>query len=154
MREVSGSTWSFQMIIFFMLIFACFLTLVLTYSKAYTIKNRMLSIIEKYEGITSESSEILNSFILKKSYKTTAKCPSDENWYGALNLSGDYERVNENTNYYYCFKEQEANNGKIFYSIKVFYKFNLPVLGQIMTYQIDGDTKTFIGATNRVGGSE
>ena len=53
MKAVSESTWTFQMIIFFMLIFACFLTLVLSYNKAYTIKNRMLSIVEKYEGITS-----------------------------------------------------------------------------------------------------
>ena len=47
MKAVSESTWTFQMIIFFMLIFACFLTLVLSYNKAYTIKNRMLSIVEK-----------------------------------------------------------------------------------------------------------
>ena len=60
MKAVSESTWTFQMIIFFMLIFACFLTLVLSYNKAYIIKNRMLSIVEKYEGITSESLKIIN----------------------------------------------------------------------------------------------
>ena len=38
MKTVSESTWSFQLIIFFILIFACFLTLILSYSKAYTIK--------------------------------------------------------------------------------------------------------------------
>ena len=69
MKAVSESTWTFQMIIFFMLIFACFLTLVLSYNKAYTIKNRMLSIVEKYEGITSESLKIINGYVLEKGYK-------------------------------------------------------------------------------------
>ena len=67
MKTVSESTWSFQLIIFFILIFACFLTLILSYSKAYTIKNRMLTIIEKYEGVTDESAKIINSFAKQKS---------------------------------------------------------------------------------------
>ena len=32
MKAISESTWTFQMIIFFILIFACFLTLVLSYN--------------------------------------------------------------------------------------------------------------------------
>ena len=55
MREVSGSTWVLQIMLIFILIFACFLTLVINYSKAYRVKNEMLSIIEKYEGVTPES---------------------------------------------------------------------------------------------------
>ena len=51
MREVSGSTWVFQLMIIFILIFACFLCLVINYSKAYRVKNEVLSIIEKYEGM-------------------------------------------------------------------------------------------------------
>ena len=51
MREVSGSTWVFQIMILFILIFACFLTLVLNYNKAYRVKNNMVSIIEVHEGI-------------------------------------------------------------------------------------------------------
>ena len=102
MKAVSESTWTFQMIIFFMLIFACFLTLVLSYNKAYTIKNRMLSIVEKYEGITSESLKIINGYVLEKGYSTTGKCESG--WVGALDFNGNVEEAKESNKYYYCFK--------------------------------------------------
>lgn len=153
MKAVSESTWSFQMIIFFMLIFACFLTLILSYNKAYIIKNRALTIIEKYEGVTKESIEIINGFMYEKGYNTTGKCAAG--WYGAINLDGDAEKSDGTKKYYYCFKEynkkNNANNqnnqkGLIYYQIQVFYKFNLPIIGNIAIYKISGETKSFIGA--------
>lgn len=156
MREVTGSTWTFQIIIIFMLIFFFFLTLVLNYSKAYTIKNRTLTVIEKYEGITNESGDIINNFASEHSYTTTGKCPTGEGWFGASDIYNEakYEEVEENKNYYYCFQEEKANNEKgIYYNIIVFYKFNLPFLGTIATYQIKGTTQSFEGNTLRIKGA-
>jgi len=152
MREVTGSTWSFQIIIIFILIFACFLSMVLTYSKAYTIKNRMLTIVEKYEGIDSEAANVINSFASSHGYRSTAKCPIDEDneWYGAINLDGEFEIANDSSRYYYCFRELDAQNGQIYYDIMVFYKFNLPFIGEITTFKISTETKTFIGNENRI----
>ena len=146
MKAVSESTWSFQMIIFFMLIFACFLTLILSYNKAYIIKNRALTIIEKYECVTKESIEIIYGFMKEKGYNTTGKCAAG--WYGAINLDGDAEKSNGSKKYYYCFKELKENNNKglIYYQVQVFYRFNLPVIGNIALYKISGETKSFIGA--------
>lgn len=148
MKAVSESTWTFQMIIFFMLIFACFLTLVLSYNKAYTIKNRMLSIVEKYEGITNESLKIINGYVLEKGYTTTGKCESG--WFGALDLNGNVEEAKESNKYYYCFKENKNNKGLIYYDIQVFYRFNLPVIGNIALYKINGVTKSFVGSNDRI----
>ena len=149
MKEVSSTTWSFQIIIFFILIFACFLTLVLTYSKAYTIKNRMLTMIEKYEGFTPDSIGVINGFVKQYSYRTKSTCR--DSWYGALDLEGNYEEAQGSGRYYYCFRENKAPDGKIYYDLEVFYKFNLPVIGQIATYRITGQTQSFIGANNRIG---
>ncbi len=149
MKEVSSTTWSFQIIIFFILIFACFLTLVLTYSKAYTIKNRMLTMIEKYEGFTPDSIGVINGFVKQYSYATKGTC--NEAWYGAIDLNANYEEAKSNTKYYYCFNENKTSDGKIYYDLVVFYKFNLPVVGQIATYRITGQTQSFIGANNRIG---
>lgn len=147
MKAVSESTWTFQMIIFFILIFACFLTLVLNYNKAYTIKNRMLSIIEKYEGVTSTSADLINDYIYNKGYTNTGKCP--ENWMGAITLDGEYEISKSDSEYYYCFNRNYKNNLQ-YYDIKVFFKFNLPVIGNIANHEIDGTTKTFIGAEDQI----
>lgn len=150
MKEVSGSMWTFQMIIIFIFIFTCFLSLVLSYSKAYTIKNRMLTIIEKYEGLTTESGEIISNFASEHSYKTTGKCPSD--YYGASDIYGDvtFSESEENQKYYFCFQEQTAANDQKYYNVIVFYKFNLPFIGEIATYKIEGETKTFIGNDDSV----
>ncbi len=153
MREVSGTTWSFQMIILFILIFACFLTLVIAYSKAYTIKNEMLTIIEKYEGITEGndgSLVVINNYLKQNSYKTSGVCPTDtENWFGALDLNGGYEKAQDGKGYLYCFQEIKKKKDYA-YNIKVFYRFYLPVLGDIATFTIDGRTNNFRGNENRV----
>lgn len=155
MREVSGTTWSFQMIILFILIFAAFLTLVLNYSKAYSVKNEFLSIVEKYDGVTPESVGILDSYLNANSYRTKGKCPTnDENeiWYGAPLLDGSApEEANSNTSYYYCYNVQNISENQIYYNVIVFYRFNLPVIGEIATYKIKGRTNSIVGANNRIG---
>lgn len=161
MREVTGSTWTFQLIVLFILIFACFLTLVLNYSKAYDVKNNMLTIVEKYEGITTESLEILNNYLSEKSYRTRGNCPIG--WYGAVDLDGTIEEVQDNKNYYFCFTEElayiETEDDKddkvvktdIYYNVRLFYKFNLPVLGELTTFEVNGRTNSFIGSDDRIG---
>ena len=157
MREVSGSTWVFQIMILFILIFACFLTLVLNYSKAYRVKNEMLSIIEKYEGLTSQSSDIINNYLVGQSYTTTGNCPQDDNvkWYGAIDLEGNYEEADGATKYYYCFSQVSQPSDSrdyIYYDIIVFYRFNLPFLGDIATFNVNGRTNSFVGSNNLIGG--
>ncbi len=148
MREVTGSTWTFQIMIIFIFIFSCFLMLSLSYSKVYTIKNRSLTIIEKYEGINTTSADLINSFVLDKGYKTTGAC--ETNWYGAVNLNGAYEKAKGNKSYYYCFREVKSANKKVYYEIKFFFKFNLPFIGDIITYSIKGETNAFRGSEDRI----
>lgn len=161
MREVTGTTWTFQLVVLFILIFACFLTLVLNYSKAYDVKNNMLTIIEKYEGITDDSIEILNNYLNERSYRTRGTCPIG--WYGALDLEGTIEEVQSKSNYFYCFTEERAyieNEDEsddrvvktdIYYKVRLFYKFNLPVLGELTTFEVNGRTNSFIGSDDRIG---
>ncbi len=148
MKEAIGSTWTIQLMIIFILIFTCFLTLVMSYSRAYSIKNEALSITEKYEGISSESGEILNNFLKENAYKTVGKCPTG--WWGASDLDGEFALARDNQEYYYCFQETSSPKGTITYELRFFYKFNLPVLGDITTFKVDGTTKAFIGSENRM----
>ena len=64
MRESIGSTWILQLIIVFILLFVSFLTLSLSYSKSYKVKNETLSVIEKYEGLTQDSVSIINNYLI------------------------------------------------------------------------------------------
>lgn len=153
MKAVNESTWTMQIMIFFILIFATFLILVLSYNKAYQIKNRMLSIIEKYEGVTLKSAEYINDYAYNKSYTNTGKCPVG--WIGVTNISedlasSDFELADGKKKYYYCFQESMDVNGMIYYDVMVFFRFNLPVIGSIANYKIEGTTKSFVGSNDRI----
>ena len=71
-------------------------------------------------------------------------------WFGALDLNGNVEEAKESNKYYYCFKENKNNKGLIYYDIQVFYRFNLPVIGNIALYKISGVTKSFVGSDDRI----
>ena len=147
MREVTGSTWVFQLMIIFILIFACFLCLVINYSKAYRVKNEVLSIIEKYEGISSTSAGIINNYLRGESYVTTGSCP--DGYYGIKLDESGYEVARSGQKYSYCFRDEYTNDGMLYYQIIVFYRFNLPVIGDVMTFQVEGTTESFQGNVDR-----
>lgn len=155
MKATTDSTWTFQMIIIFMLIFSTFLALILIYSKAFSIKNHMVTTIEKYEGITSESASIIVNFAKNKSYTESSTCPTDGDWYG-LNLDGTYSHVTEGEKYNFCFREKnvlKGHNNYHYYEVQVFYRFRLFFLNNIGLYRIKGETKKFIGNDSRAGGT-
>ena len=153
MKIVSESTWTFQMIIFFILIFACFLTLVISYNKAYAIKNRMLSIVEKYEGINKTSTNIINNYFDYINYRTTNYCPDsmydNSNYVYGITNDGINETASKDKKYLMCYYKTKksdslANVNQYIYNVVVFYKFDLPVLGDLATFSITGQTKAII----------
>ena len=144
MKETTSSVWTFQMIIVFMLIFAGFLALVLTYSKAYTIKNSFISIIEKYDGINNNTLKILNNYALNNNYKAWAHCPDSNGvWYGVNITDGTIEQAKNDVKYNYCFSGKVDQKGLTYYDIEIFYKFNLPFFEALGLYRIKGHTNSF-----------
>lgn len=148
MKEASATSSIFKIVLAFTLLFSGFLSIAIVYNRAYRMKNESLAIIEKYEGINSSSLKIVNNFLKNSGYTTMDKCNSDE--FGVKNLdSNTYEKAKEGTDYYYCIsyycsskKCKITNSGnEIFYNLKLFFKFNLPFLGELTTFKIAGITK-------------
>ncbi len=141
MREVQGTTWIFGLVITFIFLFAAFLILAINYTDSFRIRNDIITIIEEYEGYHSTSAEIINDFLLAEGYKTTGKCPTSNNEsepvYQTVSNLDSYTVINaENgTNYSYCVKNEDG-----IFEIILFYKFNLPVIGNFLTFQIKGTT--------------
>ena len=150
MREAIGTTWTLQLVIIFMLIFVAFLSLSLNYTKAFKIKNELISTIEKFEGLTfSEavkepgSVRIINNYLLYNNYSSEGAC--DTGSYGSTNLqSTSLEPVEEGKKYYYCVKKIDRSNSNLpnraKYEIKIFFRFRLPVLGDLFTFSSEGKT--------------
>lgn len=146
MRQSIGATWILQLVIVFMLIFVGFLALSINYTKAFKIKNELLSIVEKYEGLsTSEngSISIVNNYLRYNNYQAMSYC--DEDTYGSDNLdSTTLTPTSKNTKYYYCVRKVMASApshaNRVHYEITTFFRFNLPFIGDLFTFQVSGTT--------------
>ena len=150
MREAIGGTWITQLVIVFMFVFVAFLALSMNYSKSFRIKNEVLSFVEKNEGITSNTVERINNYLVYTGYSTKGNC--DVGMYGIGNLNGSsFQLVTDSTktrNYYYCIGKVKSTTtnfqNRSYYRVKLFFKFNLPIIGDISTFKIDGQTKDVI----------
>ena len=148
MREAIGGTWLTQLIILFMLIFVAFLALSLNYTKAFKIKNEVLTIIEKYEGLTDTekgSIAIINNYLKSNGYSIMKTCPKGS--YGVGNLSSSsIKEIGENdrNKYYYCVTKIKSSSSntkdKVYYKVTLFLNFNLPVVGDLFTFDVNGTT--------------
>lgn len=151
MRQTIGATWVFQLALIFTLIFAAYLALTINYSKSFRVKNEVLSIIEKSQGFTDDGLKLVNNYLVSSAYRTTGKCSFSDAGivYGVKSLdyeasTGVVERAEPNREYYYCFTKianyHSYFKNRGYYRIKLFFKFDLPVIGDIYTFDVDGQT--------------
>jgi hypothetical protein len=149
MRQTIGTTTTFKAAILFTIMFSAFLALAITYNRAFRLKNESIAILEKYEGVSPKSLQIINNYLRNSGYQGQGHCEDGE--YGVNNLE-DNKLVTARPSelYYYCvFSEctdssltiTSDGSNKIIYRIKLFYKFNLPVFGDLFNYTISGKTK-------------
>lgn len=144
MRAASGGTWLIQLMILFILLFAGYIILTIEYSKNVKVKNEMISIVEKYDGLNDKSIVLLNNYLISAGYNTLGKCDVGDGIYGALDLQGDeLEETESNSRYYYCVKKYKGANTSYYYQMTVFYRFNLPIIGDVSRFTIKGTTANF-----------
>ena len=153
MRQTTGGTWITQLVIIFMFLFVAFLALSINYSKAYRVKNQTLSIIEKKQGINANTVRYINSYLRSSGYNMKGYCGKNvKNMYGVTSLddskASQLVEAKKGTKYYYCLYKNDASSQnfkrKANYGVILFFKFNLPVMGEIYTFSVDGETKDII----------
>lgn len=149
MRDAVGGAWVYGIVMVFTLLFAAFLALALTYARAYRMKNEMTSIIEKYQGITVTdalsgmgSVSIINHYLANNGYNAKGVCPVGT--YGTKSLtSTSLTPSNGKSRFYYCIgfeKNNPIGHCTYIFKVRVFYDFNLPILGQIRRFSVNGQT--------------
>lgn len=156
MRDAIGGVLVIEIIIVFLLIINSYLAFSVNYTKAFRVKNRVVSIIENYEGLTNgeagskkaiENMMIENHYSINNSY--TDRC-------GTLSGAKTYLKSPNNVGgfCYYITETSESGQGLAsetykgtVYSVAVFVNIDLPVLNKIFPYfsnvfAIKGETKT------------
>ena len=199
MKESISNFWLLSVVLIFILIFAAYLTVTLNYSKAFKLKNEVLSIIEKRNGISdvkkvnsytskmgagtvyaAESAQgTINAFLSASGYGTKGSCNGrDGVWYGAKelvyptsgsNVNYKIEKVKANEKYYYCFSKKlrrngctsfsedstnsKLKNGAYYYDVVLFYKLELPVMGDLFVFNVEGTTMDIYNISDKRAGT-
>lgn len=153
MRQTVGNTFIIKLVIIFTLLFSAFLALAITYNKIFKMKNEVVSIVEKYEGVNTTSTNIIKNYFDYINYRTTNYCPNSmydnsNNVYG-ITSDGVNEMASQDKKYLMCYYKTKKSNTtenvrQYVYNVVVFYKFDLPVLGDLATFAITGQTKAII----------
>ena len=147
MRQAIGSTWVMQLVIIFMLIFVAFLALTINFTKAFKIKNELVTMIEKYEGIgygDTGAMKIINHYLEYNNYTVRGSCEEGIET-GILDLHNNTSEVAESgKKYFYCVKKistgRDSLPDRAKYQIRIFFHFSIPVIGDIFTFSVEGTT--------------
>ena len=167
MREAIGGTWLFGLVITFIVFFASFLAVSINYSKAFNVKNNVVDLISKYEGNNPCAREKIASYLRTTGYLVTGKCPEKGKTYGGVTNEFEYVGYNldgtkSNTDKaYYCISKDSnevvSDNGnnveKKYYRVIVFFRIDLPIVGNITTFRINGETESIYFPTEDIYGT-
>ena len=135
MREAIGGTWIFSIVIVFIVLFSGYLAVSVNYSKAFKVKNQIITIIEQNEGLNSSAQDEINSYLSGVGYFVYNDCAENEK---------GYEPNLANTGYKYCVSKKESGEGtlvKTYYTVRVFFRLDLPVIGGLFTFPVSGESK-------------
>lgn len=141
MREAFGSVWTIQIILIFLVLINAYLAFSVNYTKAFRIKNNIISIIETQEGFTEGAKTKTEAIMLDTGYNVSYSnivVPGCE--------SGGYKAIQNNAGGY-CVKFNRTGTNSGYYSVKTYISIDIPVLGKILgafpnTFAIKGETKT------------
>lgn len=145
MRESLGGSLLLNLVIIFAGLVIVFFISILSYSKAYRVKNRIIEIIEKYEDYNGSVVNELNSDLKNAGYSaaSASRCDSiKEDLVSGSNAKYD-EKLEGNLNSYgynYCVFKNDVSNGK-YYVVVTFIHFEVPIIGDVLTFPVYGETK-------------
>lgn len=145
MKEAFGGTMTFYIIIVFLLLINAYLAFSVNYTKAFRVKNQIISLIEQHEGYTEDAKEEIRAYLNDIKYVDI-----DQGYMNNVTRhDGNY--VCEHG---YCYKvtvvgEENDSTNELYrgtyYSIITFVNIDIPIFNKIFpnlnVFQVKGETK-------------
>lgn len=163
MKESIGQAFLVNLILVFFLVLILMLLGSINYSKAYKVKNRIITILEKYgtsaesgSGLSTEAQNEINVNLKKAGYANSKK-GMDCAKYNNLNGTILYPDSSAGLHYNYCVIKIDAGttDGRYetptvsgvtydnarYYKVITFMEFDIPLIGGFLKFPIQGETK-------------
>ena len=148
MRDAFGGLMNMVIIVVFLVLVSGYLAFNVSYTKAFRVKNKIITTIEQYEGNCGNEYSACNQEII--SYMKELGYNADTN----MRIEG-YECQNG-----YCIQRIEPNRDsasvndqekKVYYRVVTAIVIDIPIINKIMPqlkiFQVSGTTKQFVPTT-------
>lgn len=156
MKDSLGGSMLLYLVVIFTSIIILFFVGILSYSKAYKVKNKIIEIIERYDGEIMDSINnaqisptVLDEINLELSnvgYKVVSssngnrndKCSKDSSRGTCTNLN------TSSFNYCLCAHSDPnsvAEKGAKIFEVITYVQFEFPVIGDLLTFPVRGETR-------------
>lgn len=151
MKESISNSFAFMLVIILLGACATVLMSSLSFSKTFKIKNRVVEIIEKHREFNIDAENEIDQLLKTSGYPTvgvsTRKTCPEGRGVDVIGIDGTETgrvAINNIKNYKYCIYEYKTVKGN-YYSVAVFMKVQLPMIGDIVNieFPIYGETKVF-----------
>ena len=126
MREAIGGALLIKLVMFFIVIYVCFLAIAINYSITFRVKNNIINLIEEYEGYDLARPHVEQYIAGIGYYREHAS---------ALALSNDASCHSG-----YCIQELTSTRGK-YYKVTTYVSFDFPIIGEVTNFPVSGETR-------------
>ena len=150
MREAIGSAFIVNLILIFIAVISALLIGSINYSKAFKVKDRIVYVIEKYDGWNDASQTEVDKQLRSLGYRVDSGFNSNceslyKKKYGSSYEKNGSELVhgkNLGTNQYnYCVYRVRYESGiGDYYSVTTFMRFDIPLIGGLLVFPVSGET--------------
>lgn len=129
MREAIGGYFSLTILFFFVLLVSGFISLSINYTKAYRVKNNVLTYLEKYEG-NPNNEELLDytsNYIQSVGYKVSNDSinAAENDGYTCSTYQGEEQG--------WCYKKNASSGGRFTIDIVVFIGLDIPIINKVFS---------------------
>lgn len=134
MRSAIGNSLLMSLVVIIVSLVMLVFVGILSYSKAYRVKNRIIEVIEKYGSFEYEqdgkqiAKEEIKNYLHQVGYQV-GKCPKP-----------GFERE-DSLGYKYCVLRTDLDDGSKYYTVTTYVEYNFPIINQIMTTPVTGETR-------------
>ena len=148
MKEAIGNTYVLYFIISFLLIFILVFAGTTAYSKAFKVKNKIIDVIEYYDGAVESGGRLYNAIQSEITQKlgiigyridpNTTSCPNTDGRFSNGTLL-----AKTNDGYRYCIYKFNDRRGR-HYAVVAYAYLEIPIIGSKLDLPVYGETRTFL----------
>ena len=144
MRDAFGGIVNISMIVVFLVVVSGYLAFNVSYTKAFRVKNKIITTIEQYEGDCTEKDDcagIIDTYIQNIGYSP----------YEDIHVTATpgCTRIHEPSKNGYYIERCPANgvedNQKVYYKVITYIDINIPIVNRVMSglrlFEVSGNTK-------------